>query len=127
MQASLASAVANCWLGLRLELIAAAVAALFAALCFAQRHAPLLLARLAGALSSAGLRRLGGLIARAAARSSASPGAYGALGLTLALQATQSLTWSVRQASELEAHMVSVERLQARCLPPPLPSPPPSS
>ena len=37
------------------------------------------------------------------------------------LQATQALTWSVRQACELEAHLVAVERLQAYEAVPPEP------
>ena len=35
-----------------------------------------------------------------------------ALGVTLALQVTQTLNWSVRQACEVEAHLISVERLR---------------
>ena len=129
LQASLAAAVAGGWLGLRLEVLSAAVASLFAALCFAQRHAPLVLARLGALLGAVGLGPLGGRVARAAERSAAGGGggggggggAYGALGLALVLQATQALTWSVRQACELEAHLVAVERLQAYEAVPPEP------
>ena len=92
VQATLLNCLANCWLGLRLELLGAAVAALFAALAFARTDA-----RFAAV---PGLGAGGGVGAAA-------------LGLTLALQATQSLNWAVRQACELEGHMVSVERLKA--------------
>ena len=125
LRASVAGAVAGGWLGLRLEVLSAAVASLFAALCFAQRHAPLVLARLGALLGATGLGSLGGRIARAAERSASGGGggggAYGALGLALVLQATQALTWSVRQACELEAHLVAVERLQAYEAVPPEP------
>ena len=100
MRAALTSALANCWLGLRLELIGASVAAFVTLLAF---------------------RGTAGVAAGGAGRA--------ALSVTLAMQVTQTLNWSVRQACELEAQLVSVERLQTLAALPPEPgySVPPSA
>jgi len=83
LRAALLSALANCWLGLRLELVGATIATFVTLLAF---------------------RGAGSGVPSAVGRA--------ALSVTLALQVTQTLNWSVRQACELEAQLVSVERLQ---------------
>lgn len=84
LRAALLSALANCWLGLRLELVGGTIATFVTLLAF-----------------------------RAASSGTTSSISRAALSVTLAIQVTQTLNWSVRQACELEAQLVSVERLRS--------------
>ena len=77
--------VAQCWLAVRLELAGTGIIT-FACLCVVLQHG-----------------------ARAGDETFA--GAAG-LSISFALSVTQSLNWSVRMASDLEAQMISVERVQ---------------
>jgi ABC-type multidrug transport system fused ATPase/permease subunit len=80
--------VAQCWLAVRLELAGTAIIT-FACLCVVLQHS-------------------------ARAGDEAFAGAAG-LSISFALSVTQSLNWSVRMASDLEAQMISVERVQQYC------------
>ena len=114
LRASLVSAIANCWLGLRLELLGAALAAIAALLAFA-RNAPLEGAAVAGAAAAVvfGPATEAAAAAAAAAKKSATRIGRSALSVSLAIQVTQALNWSVRQATELEANLVAVERMRS--------------
>ena len=80
--------VAQCWLAVRLELAGTAIIT-FACLCVVLQHS-------------------------AQAGNETFAGAAG-LSISFALSVTQSLNWSVRMASDLEAQMISVERVQQYC------------
>lgn len=127
VRTSLVSAIANCWLGLRLELLGAVLAAAAALLAFA-RNAPIApIAAAAAATSSDAASDVARAVfgpateaATAAAKEAASAAARtaagvgrSALAVSLALQVTQALNWSVRQATELEANLVAVERMRS--------------
>ena len=144
LRAAIASALANCWLGLRLELLGATLAALAALLAFARRGGGAAAAAVHAAAGSAadaavcaaaewtlgaaadaavcvatdaaGSAAVAGATAAAnaaAAASSARRVGRTALSVSLAMQVTQALNWSVRQVTELEAHLVAVERLRS--------------
>jgi len=79
---------AQCWLAIRLELIGTFI--IFSACtCAVLEHGP--------QSSSDTFAGLAGL------------------SISFALSVTQSLNWSVRMSSDLEAHMISVERIQQYC------------
>ena len=85
----------NCWLGVRLELVGTFIitfAALFAV------------------LGRAGEEESSESIGAGVSRGSAFAALAG-LSISLSLRVTQSLNWSVRMASDLEAQMVAVERV----------------
>jgi ABC-type multidrug transport system fused ATPase/permease subunit len=145
VRAGLASAIANCWLGLRLELLGATLAAIAAllafgrgpsllqgaaaaatqavesAVCAATMEGPSIFDKWAvdSAICAATEATVGAAAAvAAAAGAAAGVGARArsvgraALSVSLAMQVTQALNWSVRQAAELEAHLVAVERMR---------------
>lgn len=78
----------QCWLAVRLEMVGTLIIC-SSCLCAVLEHG-----RLGGNESFAGLA---------------------GLAISFALSVTQSLNWSVRMASELEANMVSVERVRQYC------------
>ena len=119
VRAAFVSCIANCWLGLRLELLGATLAAAAAMLAFAANKSPPPAAAEAAAAAVADVfgpmteaaAATATAAAKAAARGAAKVG-RSALGLSLAMQVTQALNWSVRQATELEANLVAVERMR---------------
>ena len=154
VRAGLASAIANCWLGLRLELLGATLAAIAAllafgrgpsllqgaaaaatqavesAVCAATVEGPPILGKWAmDGVCAATEATVGVEAAAAAAVAGAAAGAgartrsvgRAALSVSLAMQVTQALNWSVRQAAELEAHLVAVERMRTYSDVPPEP------
>lgn len=79
---------AQCWLAIRLEIVGTLI--IFSAcLCTVLEHG-----------SQGGNETFAGLAG---------------LSISFALSVTQSLNWSVRMGSDLEAHMVSVERIKQYC------------
>lgn len=78
----------QCWLAVRLELVGTVIIT-FSCLCAVIRHI-----------------EIGGSKAFAS---------LAGLAISFALSVTQSLNWSVRMASDLEANMVAVERLEQYC------------
>jgi ABC-type multidrug transport system fused ATPase/permease subunit len=94
LRATRVSSLLNCWLGLRLELLGSVIASVATLLAF-RKNGRLFVA---GASATAGTA---------------------ALSVSLSMQVVQTLNWSVRQACDLEAHLVAVERLGSyRGLPP---------
>jgi ABC-type multidrug transport system fused ATPase/permease subunit len=139
LRAALLSQIANCWLGLRLELLGAALAAAATILAFA-RNTPAApppaaaaaaaaaaavfgppteeMAKAAAAAAAEAAQGAAAAAAGAAAKSASRVG-RSALAVSLAMQVTQALNWSVRQATELEANLVAVERMRTyRNVPP---------
>lgn len=79
---------AQCWLAVRLELIGTLIIT-FACLCSVLRHGTM-----------GGNEAFSGLAG---------------LSISFSLSVTQSLNWSVRMASDFEANMVAVERIEQYC------------
>eukprot|EP00965_Chrysotila_dentata_P110805 3661814-Pleurochrysis_carterae.AAC.3 len=102
LRSSLTSALINCWLGLRLEMLGAFIAAFAALMAFA-RNAPV-------GPPVAAVGASGWLLSKL--RGSGGVGTA-ALAVTLAVQVTQTLNWTVRQAVEVESHLIAVERLKS--------------
>lgn len=79
----------QCWLAIRLELVGTLVIT-FACLCSVLQHG-----KMGGNETFAGLA---------------------GLSISFSLSVTQSLNWAVRMASDFEANMVSVERIEQYCM-----------